>query len=336
MSVEQALTRVSAALSVALAVTYGGMTYAGVQQNAAAEAALSARVEAAVTATENDTAWLSTQEKAARVWRDDLYTQQIADQKAAEKAAQEAAEKAAQKATEKAAQEAAEKAAQTQQTQQVSSTPTYTVEPASGVFYATTALNIRTGPGTTYSKVGSLAYAQSVTVTGKADGWYRIGDNQWVSGSFLSTDKPVSTNTDTNTNTTRATSTVADAVAARYGLTVRYVAQTECGSVSDGTTFWGCYSSRNGGGGYIEITENALEYPTYVGLADLAAHEVSHALIMRTCGTMRPVIAGARYENVTDAYAQFFVGATTSDAGGYGYTDADAEIAKQIHAGVCE
>lgn len=60
--------------------------------------------------------------------------------------------------------------------------------------------NIRKGPNTSYDKVGSLAYAQEITVNGKveSDGstWYVIktdnsDDIQMVSGSLLSTTKPV-------------------------------------------------------------------------------------------------------------------------------------------------
>ncbi len=67
------------------------------------------------------------------------------------------------------------------------------------IMYATTDANLRSGPATTYDKVGSLSYAQEVTVNGKVENgdklWYVIKtdnseDIQMVSGSLLSTAKP--------------------------------------------------------------------------------------------------------------------------------------------------
>ncbi len=51
-------------------------------------------------------------------------------------------------------------------------------------------VNIRSGPGINYDVVGSLAYGQSLTVTGQTqDGWYQTtlnGQPVWVSGSVVS------------------------------------------------------------------------------------------------------------------------------------------------------
>ena len=76
----------------------------------------------------------------------------------------------------------------------------YTITPIDEVtMYAATNCNLRSGPGTEYDIVGSLSYAQEITVNGKveSDGstWYVIktdnSDNlQMVSGSLLSTTKP--------------------------------------------------------------------------------------------------------------------------------------------------
>lgn len=65
--------------------------------------------------------------------------------------------------------------------------------------YATSAVNLRSGPGTSYDKVGSLSAGQSVTRTGigagAADGWSRVqtadGSTVYVSSSYISTSKPV-------------------------------------------------------------------------------------------------------------------------------------------------
>ena len=63
--------------------------------------------------------------------------------------------------------------------------------------YVTTNANLRSGPDTTYDIVGSLSYAQEITVNGKveSDGkvWYVLKNEdktEMVSGSLLSTTKP--------------------------------------------------------------------------------------------------------------------------------------------------
>lgn len=65
------------------------------------------------------------------------------------------------------------------------------------IMYATTNANLRSGPDTTYDIVGSLSYAQEITVNGKveSDGkvWYVLKNEdktEMVSGSLLSTTKP--------------------------------------------------------------------------------------------------------------------------------------------------
>lgn len=75
-------------------------------------------------------------------------------------------------------------------TSATSSEPSYTVKSASGTYYAVSAVNVRSGPGTNYSKVGSLSYHEVVSITGTANGWYRIGDGKWVSGTYLQAGTP--------------------------------------------------------------------------------------------------------------------------------------------------
>ena len=62
---------------------------------------------------------------------------------------------------------------------------------------------------------------------------------------------------------------------------------------------------------------------------NVVLHEVSHVLIMRTCGT---VFVTDRFENVTDAYA-ILIGASRHT--GYGYNDTDMQVARDIRNGVC-
>ena len=66
----------------------------------------------------------------------------------------------------------------------------YTVEDIEAkTMYASTSLNVRTGPSTEYSKAGSLSVNEAVTVTGVADtGWYRLdynGAEAYVSNKYL-------------------------------------------------------------------------------------------------------------------------------------------------------
>lgn len=59
-----------------------------------------------------------------------------------------------------------------------------------------TSLNVRSGPGTNYSKIGSLKSGKKVQVTGKtASNWYRItfnGTEAYISGEYI-TNKPIYT-----------------------------------------------------------------------------------------------------------------------------------------------
>lgn len=64
----------------------------------------------------------------------------------------------------------------------------------SGTKYSKGDVNVRTGPGTTYDKIGGLTLNQVVTITGKSEstGWYEIefnGGKGYVSSSYLSDNK---------------------------------------------------------------------------------------------------------------------------------------------------
>ena len=62
--------------------------------------------------------------------------------------------------------------------------------------YAISSVNIRSGPGTDYEIVGSLAYGQSIQRTGvRSNGWSRVelnGEDAYISSSYLSTTAPAS------------------------------------------------------------------------------------------------------------------------------------------------
>ena len=74
--------------------------------------------------------------------------------------------------------------------------PSYTVKAIDKkTMYATTDLNVRKGPGTSYGTIGSLSYAQKVTVTGTVNDshWVRVeykGKTGYASGKYLSDKKP--------------------------------------------------------------------------------------------------------------------------------------------------
>lgn len=327
------------ALSAAAVVGVG--THIAAQAEVeAAEAALIARVENAVSSAADDAVFNAAADTRAREHLAAVYKARAeAERKAAEeKARKEEAEEAARQAAEQQTQETATStpAATAEQTS-TAPAPAYTVQSASGTLYATTALNVRSGPGTGYSKVGSLAYGQAVTVSGEANGWYQIGDGRWASGSYLTATKPATqTQTQKTTSSTSSSSassarSVAESTAAQWGLTISYVQTTTCGSSVSPDYLWGCFWST--APTTIELTANIDDFDSY-SIRTLVTHEAAHAVINRTCGTTRPAIAGSRYENVTDAYAHLFMGGA-SNGGGYGYNSSDAEIARQIHTGVC-
>ena len=72
--------------------------------------------------------------------------------------------------------------------------------------YATTSLNVRKGPSTSYETLGALSYAEAVTVTGKVNDshWMRVeykNKTGYASGKYLSDKKPeVSTNTSSSSS----------------------------------------------------------------------------------------------------------------------------------------
>lgn len=57
--------------------------------------------------------------------------------------------------------------------------------------YATTNVNLRSGPGTSYDTIGSLGTDENVTVIGEDGGWLNVvisnGSEGWVSGNYVET-----------------------------------------------------------------------------------------------------------------------------------------------------
>ena len=91
---------------------------------------------------------------------------------------------------------------------------------------STSGLNVRSGAGTTYSKLGTLEYKEKVTVLSTSNGWAKInynGQTGYVSSSYLQTTVPGGT---TSENNNRSTTTTVKYVNATSGLNVRSGAGT--------------------------------------------------------------------------------------------------------------
>lgn len=72
-------------------------------------------------------------------------------------------------------------------------TEAYTINDLEKLMFVQKSVNVRSGPGAGYGKVGSLAVNQEVAVTGQADnGWYRFsynGEEAFVSDKYLADNK---------------------------------------------------------------------------------------------------------------------------------------------------
>ena len=73
---------------------------------------------------------------------------------------------------------------------------------------ASVGLNVRSGAGTSYSKLGKLEYKEKVTVLSTSNGWSKInynGKTGYVDSSYIKSTVPGSTNDNTNNETTGTT-----------------------------------------------------------------------------------------------------------------------------------
>lgn len=135
----------------------------------------------------------------------------------------------------------------------------------------------------------------------------------------------------------------AESAASQYGLTVNWVTTTGCGTTGaingQAMTITGCYTSQSANQIELSVGNNSPNsipsHDAAVGAArSMALHESAHAMIYRKCGTTGPAVAAGRVEQVTDAYANLFMGAPAA-SGGYGHNDSDAQAARAINAGDC-
>ena len=117
-----------------------------------------------------------------------------------------------------------------------------------------------------------------------------------------------------------------EGIASSYGVTISW-SDNYCGRVAKPGHVSGCYS----GGSFVTVTHSA--YSSYKDAhgrgRNVVIHEIAHVLTQWQCGTVR--VGGDRFENVNDAVTVLLGGGQT----GYGYTDADMEIAEAIRAGQC-
>lgn len=78
-------------------------------------------------------------------------------------------------------------------------TPSISFTSTSGTGYATDSVNVREEPSTSARVIGSLSEGDSVTITGRGSGWYRVnynGQTAYVSSSYLTTTKPATAEED--------------------------------------------------------------------------------------------------------------------------------------------
>lgn len=139
---------------------------------------------------------------------------------------------------------------------------------------------------------------------------------------------------------TQTIASVANAEAARFGVTVSWVVTTAGGDTGSLTSSYLVLrgSVTDGESQTIELSIGTADpnqpgsSKVYASIRGIVRHEAAHIAASRTCGTVIPPIVGDRVENVTDAYAVLFHGGSNMH---YGYNDNDAAIATAIHEGRC-
>lgn len=102
-----------------------------------------------------------------------------------------------------------------------------------GVRYATSALNVRTGPGTDFDVIVSLADGKSLTITDQVfEGWQQVnlkGKVGWVKASYLTDDAPAAPKA-----TATKSSNASDVTASKSDTTSGSSSETTSGSSSGG------------------------------------------------------------------------------------------------------
>lgn len=128
------------------------------------------------------------------------------------------------------------------------------------IMYATTAVNVRRGPGTDYEIIGHLAKAQSIEATGQAETkWYQVtldGKAAYVSNKYLSETAPVPQAAPENQTADNGASSDTQAKPEQ--------AQAPAGVIMVGDSRCVQMQAAVGGGGCTWICENSKEYTWFV------------------------------------------------------------------------
>lgn len=142
---------------------------------------------------------------------------------------------------------------------------------------ATVGLNVRTGPSTSYSKIGKLDYKDKVTVLSTSNGWSKInydGKTGYVNSSYLQSSKPSSNSSNSNGSTSVSKSASAVISYAKTLLGKPYVwgAQGPNSFDCSGFTY---YVFKNKAGITLPRTSSAQsKYGTYISKSNLKAGDL--------------------------------------------------------------
>ena len=112
-----------------------------------------------------------------------------------------------------------------------------TVEEVNGLkVYATAAVNVRSGAGTDFEKLGTISPDSAVSVTGKtADGWYRIeygSKTGYVCADYFTTDKPKAATTAATTKAAKKSTTAAETKAKKKTTTTAAAKTVKSATIS--------------------------------------------------------------------------------------------------------
>ena len=126
---------------------------------------------------------------------------------------------------------------------------------------ATVGLNVRSGPGTSYSKLGKLSYKEKVTVLSTSNGWSKINYNRktgYVDSSYLQSTVPGSTSSNTGGTVSNKVSDVIAYAKAQLGKPYVWGAQGPNSFDCSGFTY---YVFKNKAG--ITLPRNSSAQSTY-------------------------------------------------------------------------
>ena len=143
---------------------------------------------------------------------------------------------------------------------------------------ATVGLNVRTGPSTSYSKIGKLDYREKVTVLSTSNGWSKInynGKTGYVKSSYLQSSKPASNSSSSSSSSTsvsKSASAVISYAKSQLGKPYVWGAQGPNSFDCSGFTY---YVFKNKAGITLPRTSSEQsKYGTYVKKSNLRAGDL--------------------------------------------------------------